>query len=84
MKRFRTRLTDHVIARMPVTHSSFNTGPCIILSDDFNYIHHESCIVSELANRGGDSKNIIVFDPQHTGHMIRRMRSIRVGIFNGN
>jgi len=32
----------------------------------------------------GDSKNVIVFDPLLTGHVIRRMRSSRVRIFNGN
>ena len=32
----------------------------------------------------GDSKYVIVFDPLHTGHVIRRMRSGRVRIFNGN
>jgi len=31
-----------------------------------------------------DSKNVIVFDPLLTGHVIRRMRSGRVGILNGN
>jgi len=30
------------------------------------------------------SKNVIVFDPLLTGHVIRRMRSGRVRIFNGN
>jgi len=32
----------------------------------------------------GDSKYVIVFDPLLTGHVIRRMRSDRVRIFNGN
>ena len=32
----------------------------------------------------GDSKYVIVFDPLHTGHVIRRMRSGRVHILNGN
>jgi len=32
----------------------------------------------------GDSKYVIVFDPLLTGHVIRRMRSGRVRIFNGN
>ena len=32
----------------------------------------------------GDFKNVIVFDPLFTGHVIRRMRSGRVRIFNGN
>jgi len=32
----------------------------------------------------GDSKYAIVFDPLLTGHVIRRMRSGRVRIFNGN
>ena len=32
----------------------------------------------------GDSKNVIVFDPLLTGHVIRRMRTGRVHIFNGN
>jgi len=31
-----------------------------------------------------DSKYVIVFDPLLTGHVIRRMRSDRVRIFNGN
>ena len=34
--------------------------------------------------RVGDSKNVIVFDPVLTCHVIRRMRSGRVRIFNGN
>ena len=34
--------------------------------------------------RVGDSKNVIVFDPLFTGHVIRRMRSGRVRIINGN
>ena len=29
-------------------------------------------------------KNVIVFDPVLTGHVIRRMRSSSVRIFNGN
>ena len=32
----------------------------------------------------GDSKNVIVCDPLLTGHVIRRMHSGRVRIFNGN
>ena len=32
----------------------------------------------------GDSKNVTVFDPLLTGHVIRRMRSGHVRIFNGN
>ena len=32
----------------------------------------------------GDSKNVIVFDPLLTRHVIRRIRSGRVSIFNGN
>ena len=34
--------------------------------------------------RVGDSKNVIAFDPLLTGHVIRRIRSGRVRIFNGN
>ena len=32
----------------------------------------------------GDSKNVLVFDPLLTGHVILHMRSGRVCIFNGN
>jgi len=32
----------------------------------------------------GDSKNVLVFDPLLTGHVIRRMRSLRVRIFHRN
>ena len=32
----------------------------------------------------GDSKNVIVLDPVLTGHVIWRMRSVSVHIFNGN
>ena len=32
----------------------------------------------------GDSKNVIVFDSLLAGHVIRRMRSGRVRILNGN
>ena len=41
------------------------------------------CIVNRQI-RVGDSKNVIVFDPLLTGHVIRRMRSGRVRIINGN
>ena len=34
--------------------------------------------------RVGDSKNVVVFDPLLTGHVIWRVRSGRVRIFNGN
>ena len=34
--------------------------------------------------RVGDSKNVIVFDPLLAGHVILRMRSSRIRIFNGN
>jgi len=34
--------------------------------------------------RVADSKNVMVFDPLLTGHVIRRMHSGRVRIFNGN
>ena len=34
--------------------------------------------------RVGDSKNVIVFHSLLTGHVIRRTRSGRVRIFNGN
>ena len=39
---------------------------------------------SDRQIRVGDSKNVIVFDPLLTGHVIRRMRSGRVRIINGN
>jgi len=32
----------------------------------------------------GDSKNVTLFNPLLTGHVIRRMRSGHVRIFNGN
>ena len=34
--------------------------------------------------RVGDCKNVIVFDPLLTGHVIRRMRTGHVRILNGN
>jgi len=34
--------------------------------------------------RVGDSKNVIVFDPLLTGHVIRRMHNSSVRILNGN
>jgi len=37
-----------------------------------------------MQNWVGDSKNVIVFEPLLTGHVIRRMRNGRVRIFNGN
>ena len=43
----------------------------------------KSCTVNRQIGVG-DSKNVIVFDPTVTGHVIRRMRSGRVRIFNGN
>ena len=45
---------------------------------------NKSCIVNRQIGVG-DSKNVTVFDPVLTGHVIRCMRSGRVGlrIFNG-
>ena len=42
------------------------------------------CGHAQYKIRVGDSKNVIVFHPLLTGHVIRRMRSGRVRIFNGN
>jgi len=42
-----------------------------------------SCIVNRQIGVG-DSKNVIVFDPVLTRHVIWRMRSGSVHIFNGN
>ena len=42
-----------------------------------------NCIVNRQI-RVGDSKNVIVFDSLLAGHVIRRMRSSSVCIFNGN
>ena len=40
---FRVSSTDHVISRMRrETHTSFNTGRCIIFADNFNYIHRRA------------------------------------------
>ena len=39
---------------------------------------------SDRQIRVGDSKNVFVFDPLLTGHVIRCMRSGRVRIINGN
>jgi len=39
---------------------------------------------SDRQIRVGHFKNVIVFDPLLAGHVIRRMRSSRVRIFNGN
>ena len=44
---------------------------------------NKSCIVDGQIGVG-DSKNVIVFDPILTDHVIRRMRSGRIRIFNGN
>jgi len=44
---------------------------------------HRSCVVNRQIGVG-DSKNVIVFHPLPTGHVIRRMRSGRVPVFNGN
>ena len=46
-------------------------------------IQNIKCIVNRQI-RVGDSKNVIVFDPLLTGHVIRRMRSGRVRIFSRN
>jgi len=46
-------------------------------------VAQKSCIVNRQIGVG-DSKNVIVFDPLFTGHVIRRMRSARVHILNGN
>jgi len=45
--------------------------------------NNRSCIVNTQIGVG-HSKNVIVFDPLLTGQVIRRMRSGRVRIFNGN
>ena len=45
--------------------------------------HNKSCIVNTQIGVG-DSKYVIVFDPLLTSHVIRRMHSSRVRIFNGN
>jgi len=42
------------------------------------------CTVSEYAHRGWAFQILTVCDPLDTGHVIRRMRSGRVRIFNGN
>ena len=44
---------------------------------------HRSCIVNRQIGVQ-HTKNVIVFDPLLTGHVIRRMRSGRVPVFNGN
>jgi len=44
---------------------------------------NRSCIVNRQIGIG-DSKNVIVFDSLLTGHVIRRMRTGRLRIFNGN
>ena len=64
------------------THTAFYTGPCIILADNLNYIHRWATGVGQRIGVG-DYKNVIVFDPVLTGHVIRRMRSGRVRIFSG-
>jgi len=46
-------------------------------------VAHKSYVVNRQIGVG-DSKNIIVFDPLLTGHVIRRMRSGCIRIFNGN
>jgi len=46
-------------------------------------VEPSKCIVNRQI-RVGDSKNVIVFDPLLAGHVIRRMRSCSVRIFNGN
>ena len=76
-------LTDRVISRMRRNLYVFNTGPCIIFADNFNYIHRRATEVNRQIGVA-DSKNVIVFHPLLTGHVIPRMRSGRVRIFNGN
>ena len=44
---------------------------------------NKSCIVNRQIGVG-HSKNVIVFDPLLTGHVIRRMRSGHVRIYNAN
>jgi len=46
-------------------------------------VTQQKCIVNRQIGVG-DSKNVIVFDPLLTGHVIQRMRSGRVRILNGN
>jgi len=41
-KRYKTPLTDHVISRMRRISYFFNTVPCIIFADNFNYIHRRA------------------------------------------
>jgi len=56
----------------------------------FAWRRHSSRQTASRPNRRTDKsgsgipKNVLVFDPLLTGHVIRRMRSGRVRIFNGN
>ena len=65
--------------------SFLNTGLCIIFEINLiTVIVVPPKLHSKYANRGrGFKKNVIVFDPLLTAHVIRRMRSGRVRIFNG-
>jgi len=67
-------------------HMSFNTGPWIIFADIFNYFHRRSTEGAWWIGKSGSgiAKNVIVFDPLLTSHVIRCMRSGRVRILWGN
>ena len=61
--------------------ASTYTGPCNVFADNFNYFHLKTTKVAQWVEH---AKNVIIYDPLLTGHVIRRMRSGRVRIFNGN
>ena len=66
-----------------VTHKKFAQSRALALVTLESKRPNKSCIVNRQI-WVGDSKNVIIFDPLLTGHVIRRTRSGRVRILNGN
>ena len=69
------------------THTSFNTGRALFSQITLITYIVEPPKLSCTVNRQigvGDSKNVILFDPLLTSHVIWRMRTGRVRILNGN
>jgi len=46
-------LTDHVISRMRRNSYVFNTGPCIIFADNFNYFNRRATEVAQWKGKPG-------------------------------
>ena len=88
-------LRTHVRSDTPMPSSDVGQRMCVDVSRPLEvkgqghkvthkkFTPYKSCIVNRQFGVG-DSKYVIIFDSLLTGHVIRRMRSGRVRIFNAN